>query len=169
MGLLKGLVIMSTFARQMDLASLKVWNCIILKLIQDLLLKAIRNIKITQNYNFFNCAFPERNWILGENGETCQAVCNQTGRTCNQVEQSKITSSDLLKKAMLKAGHTCSSISEDRAYPGTPYTNSRNNVCTYLTNGATSVCDGNSYKHHRALCYCSGNYLKLDNFSLYET
>ena len=93
-----------------------------------------------------------------------QSICNQIGRTCNQIEQSKITTAELLKTAMLKAGHNCTSISEHRAYPGTPYTNTRNGVCTYLTKGATSVCDSNSYAHHRPLCYWSGNYLQLDNF-----
>ena len=103
--------------------------------------------------------FSERNWILGENGETCQSVCNKTGRICNQVEQSKLTSAELLEKAMLKAGHTCNSIGGHREYDGTPYVSSANDACTYLTNGTTSVCDGNRYGHHRALCYCSGNYL----------
>ena len=162
MGLLKGPVIASSFARQMEFANLKVWNHIYLKPIRIL----IRDIEITQNCNFLNRAFPERNWILGENGETCQSVCNKTGRTCNQIEQSKITTSELLKKAMLKAGHICSfhPAAEHRDYPGTPFISSKNNVCTYLTNGSTSVCDSNSYGHHRALCYCSGNYLHLDKF-----
>ena len=101
--------------------------------------------------------FSERNWILGENGETCQSVCNKTGRICNQAEQSKLTSPELLAKAMLEAGHTCSIIKDHRDYAGTPFYSSSSDGCVYLTPGATSVCDSISYGHHRALCYCNCN------------
>ena len=75
------------------------------------------------------------------------------------MEQSKLTSAELLEKAMLKAGQICSSINGHREYAGTPFIQTQNGNCVYLTNGATSVCNGNKHGHHRALCYCSCNYL----------
>ena len=109
----------------------------------------------------FNVYFTESPWVLGENGETCNTVCSKTGRFCNQDEQSKITTGELLINAMLQAGHTCSgakAIGGHRDYPGTPFSTGlergRQDDCYYLTDGATSSCTGNDFVYHRALCYC---------------
>jgi len=91
------------------------------------------------------------NWILGEPGETCNSVCGKSNRVCNPDEQSKITSEDLIKKAMLNLGKSCNKVVH-RDYPGTPFLGGQD--CVYLTKGGNSVCDENKFAWHRALCYC---------------
>ena len=59
---------------------------------------------------------------------------------------------------MLKAGHTCLKVDGPRHYPGTPFI-SNETTCVYLTTGERSVCDGNRWAHHKALCYCDGKVL----------
>jgi len=93
------------------------------------------------------------NWILGEPGETCNSVCGKSNRVCNPDEQSKITSEDLIKKAMLNLGKSCNKVVH-RDYPGTPFLGGQD--CVYLTKGGNSVCDENKFAWHRALCYCEG-------------
>jgi len=94
------------------------------------------------------------NWILGAVGETCDTACQRTGGVCNPVEQSKLTSGTLLEKAMLEAGYTCMAIGGHRDYAGTPFSTGRLDDCYYMSSGGESVCTGNRYQHHRALCYC---------------
>jgi len=81
-------------------------------------------------------------------------VCQIAGGVCNQVEQSKLTSAELLEKAMLSAGYSCSHWAGNRGYAGTPFADSRQGNCVWLSSGAKSVCNGNHYSHHQPLCYC---------------
>ena len=106
----------------------------------------------------FPFRFTATNWILGELGETCKIVCEKRNRICNSDEQSKITCEYSIKKAMLKAGQTCIEVDGPRHYPGTPFF-SNDTTCVYLTTGQRSVCDGNKWAHHKALCYCDGKVL----------
>ena len=58
---------------------------------------------------------------------------------------------------MTAAGYTCKSVVGPRSYNGAPFSSGRvNSDCHYLTAGGTSVCDGNAYENHRALCNCMG-------------
>ena len=56
---------------------------------------------------------------------------------------------------MLNAGQSCNKV-EHRDYPGTPFFSIAEDTCFYLTRGRKSVCDGNKFLWHRALCYCDG-------------
>jgi len=94
------------------------------------------------------------NWVLGESGSKCNSVCAKVGGTCNSAEQSKLTSKALMEDAMLKATGKPCKVVDFRGYPGSPFYRPGAKDCFYLTNGATSVCDGNSYGGHSPLCYC---------------
>jgi len=94
------------------------------------------------------------NWILGGPGETCDTVCQRIGSVCNPVEQSKITSDELLVSALAEAGYNCTDVADSRSYAGSPFVSQLTNSCTHMIPGGTSVCDGNLYSHHSPLCYC---------------
>ena len=55
---------------------------------------------------------------------------------------------------MLNFGKSCNKVVH-RDYPGTPFLSGQD-TCVYLTRGGQSVCDGNKFAWHRALCYCEG-------------
>ena len=56
---------------------------------------------------------------------------------------------------MDEAGHTCKGFHGARDYPGTPFSKGKDGEdCGPITQGSKSVCDGNKYDSHRALCYC---------------
>ena len=46
---------------------------------------------------------------------------------------------------------------ERRDYAGTPFSTGRpgDDCCPMISGGKNSVCDGNAYDHHAALCYCN--------------
>ena len=92
--------------------------------------------------------------MLGESGSKCNSVCAKVGGTCNSAEQSKLTSKALMEDAMLKATGKPCRVVDFRGYPGAPFYRPGAKDCFYLTNGATSVCDGNDYGGHSPLCYC---------------
>lgn len=96
--------------------------------------------------------FKDSKWILGGKGERCDKVCAKRNLVCNPDEQSKLTSKDLVRNAMKKAGEHCKRVAGPRDYAGTPFFSDE--TCVYLTKGSKSVCTDFTHKHHSALCYC---------------
>eukprot|EP01083_Nonionella_stella_P086905 241613_1 len=94
-------------------------------------------------------------WIKGDNGLTCNQVCEALGASCNIEVQSTIQSCDAVTEAFAETGYTCASCISSRSYAGTPFSTARvGDDCYPLSSGAESVCNGNVYGHHSALCYC---------------
>ena len=57
----------------------------------------------------------------------------------------EITTEELMKEKMEKAGYTCKEVTGHRDYPGTPYYRIETEDCRYLTPGKTAVCDKIDY------------------------
>ena len=96
------------------------------------------------------------NWIKGENGQTCNEVCQAVGKQCNAKAQSSLDTNEKVAAAFLEAGYTCKSFHGQRGYAGTPFSTGRTEEdCAPMTSGGSkSVCDGNSHSNHAPLCYC---------------
>lgn len=110
------------------------------------------------------------NWILAEKIESCKAVCEKSKSICNSLEQSKITTEELLKDAMAKAGHQNCTKFNHRAYSGTPLLSSDGilSVCVYLTEGSQSGCGQPLNSNQRPLCYCGIALLFIHVFKRFQ-
>merc|ERR1712088_719854 len=98
------------------------------------------------------------NWFKGENGQTCNEVCQAVGKQCNAEMQSSLDTNEKVAAAFLQTGYTCKSfVPNGREYAGTPFSTGRpgDDCCPMISGGKNSVCDGNAYDHHAALCYCN--------------
>ena len=93
--------------------------------------------------------------MKGGAGQTCNDVCGALAKTCNSEKQSTLTTNELVSNAFLEAGYSCKSFRGHRDYAGTPYSTGRlADDCSPITPGAKSICTGNKYTNHYALCYC---------------
>ena len=108
---------------------------------------------MSNKFNSFLYLFIETNWVISEKGANCNDICAKSGRTCNAVEQSKLTTKELMEDAMVKAGQPCKVI-DSRGYAGSPFFRPSAKDCFFLTPGSTSICDGNKNRGHNPLCYC---------------
>jgi hypothetical protein len=96
-------------------------------------------------------------WVKGPNGKTCDQVCSAEGLTCKSEGMDKLTTNEAVAAAFLSVGHTCKSFHVARGYPGAPFSkNTARDDCAPLLKGSKSVCNGNKYGHHSALCWCEG-------------
>jgi hypothetical protein len=97
-------------------------------------------------------------WIKGDNGLTCDQVCSAEGLTCNSEGMDILTTNEAVAAAFLSVGHKCKSFHVARGYPGAPFSkNTARDDCAPLLKGSKSVCNGNKYGHHSALCWCEGD------------
>ena len=96
------------------------------------------------------------NWIKGENGQTCNEVCQAVGKQCNAEAQSSLDTNEKVAAAFLEAGYTCKSfVPNGRDYAGTPFSTGRGgDDCCRMRSGGKSVCDGNAVYYHAPLCNC---------------
>ena len=71
----------------------------------------------------------------------------------------EITTEELMKEKVVKAGYTCKEVAGHRDYPGSPFYRTIQKDCVFLTPGKTAVCDNIYYpENHAALCYCDCKY-----------
>jgi len=100
-------------------------------------------------------------WELGAAGSTCYQACIASGLACGaaHIEKARnLTSNEAVGAAYLAAtGEACPGFHPAEDYAGTPFfTEDSRQLCAPFTaeNGKAPVCDGNTYGHHRPLCFC---------------
>ena len=94
--------------------------------------------------------------MKGDNGQTCDQVCQPLGKVCNSDMQSTLTTDELVDNAFWVAGYHCKGFHKESQAHGAPFsTGWDGNDCAPIIAGITSSCTKNKNETHAPLCYCN--------------
>ena len=98
-------------------------------------------------------------WMFAKPGMSCQETCFTVNGWCNAEKQNSLTTNELIKEKMRKAGYECKSFNKPETYEkGTPHHHleEEGGECTPVhPEGQKSDCNFKS-KFVHPLCYCEG-------------
>lgn len=96
-------------------------------------------------------------WIKGAAGQTCDEVCEESGRMCDSAMQSSLTTNEAVEDAFRLAGYHCKSVGGSNDDGGAPFSTGRSEDDCYAfssAKGRFSACDKNENQLHSPLCFC---------------